>query len=132
MEREGIRFLHVLKTPEQVEAAVLTRTRLWTNRKHETGPFDIVGDIHGCFDELRELLEKLGYLVSTADEMEIAHPQGRKVVFLGDLVDRGPNIPGVIRLVRAAVKAGTGLCVAGNHDVKLAKALRGRDVKLTH
>jgi protein phosphatase len=132
MEREGIRFLHVLKTPEQAEAAVLTRTRLWSNRKHETGPFDIVGDIHGCFDELRELLEKLGYLVSTADEMEVAHPQGRKVVFLGDLVDRGPNIPAVIRLVRAAVKSGTGLCVAGNHDVKLAKALRGRGVKLTH
>jgi protein phosphatase len=132
MEREGIRFLHVLKTPEQVEAAIVTRTRLWTNRKHETGPFDIVGDIHGCFDELRELLEKLGYLVSIADEVEVTHPQGRKVVFLGDLVDRGPNIPGVIRLVRAAVKAGTGICVAGNHDVKLAKALRGRDVKLTH
>jgi protein phosphatase len=133
LEREGCRFVHVLETQEQVDAAAVSRTRLWTNLKHETGPFDIVGDLHGCFDELIELLEKLGYLVGRdGSAFSLTHPAGRRVVFVGDLVDRGPNSPDVLRLVQSAVKSGAGLCVAGNHDVKLAKALSGREVKVSH
>ena len=60
------------------------------------------------------------------------HPGGRRAVFLGDLVDRGPDTPGVLRLVMGMVAAGTALCVAGNHEAKLLKALRGKNVKRSH
>src|SRR5690606_7172019 len=59
-------------------------------------------------------------------------PAGRKVVFVGDLVDRGPNAPGVLRLAMHMVASGQALCVPGNHEVKLLKKLRGKDVRLTH
>ena len=58
--------LHVLKSLEEVEAASIERQPLWNNRKHEHGPFDIIGDVHGCFDELVELLGKLGYVANEA------------------------------------------------------------------
>jgi protein phosphatase len=133
MQREGLRFIHVFKDPDQVESATIDRTRLWTNLKHETGPFDIVGDVHGCIEELRELVATLGYEVADHDgATSISHPQGRKLVFVGDLVDRGPDSPAVIRFVQAAVHAGAAFCVAGNHDSKLAKALQGRSVKVSH
>ena len=133
LEREGCRYVHVLKTPEQVEAVQITRTRLWPNLRHESGPFDIVGDIHGCYDELVDLLGSLGYQISNdSGDVSVSHPDGRRLVFAGDLVDRGPDSPGVLRLVQSAVAAGAAYCVAGNHDVKLAKALNGRNVKISH
>lgn len=131
LEREGFRQGYVLRTPEEVDAAAVERQPLWTNRKSDTGPFDIIGDVHGCFEELCLLLEKLGYTISGA-EMRVEHPEGRKLVFLGDLVDRGPQVADVLRLVMGAVEEGKGYCVAGNHDVKLLKALRGRAVQKTH
>ncbi len=137
LEREGFRYVFTLETPEQVESASITRTRLWTDRRDRHGPFDIIGDIHGCADELRELLDRLGYRPLTSDDTmrpdgAYIHPEGRTAVFLGDLVDRGPNVPGVLRLVMAMVAAGSALAVPGNHDVKLVKKLRGRDVQITH
>jgi protein phosphatase len=136
LEREGCRFVHVFREAAQVDAAAVTRTRLWANLRHETGPFDIVGDVHGCFDELMSLLQALGYAVARSEEggggFVLSHPAGRRLVFVGDLVDRGPNSPDVIRLVRSAVRAGIAFCVAGNHDAKLARALNGRGVKVTH
>ena len=60
------------------------------------------------------------------------HPEGRKAVFLGDLVDRGPRILDTLRLVRNMVAAGSALCVPGNHDMKLLRKLRGKDVQITH
>lgn len=111
----------------------IRREPLWNNKKTETGPFDIIGDIHGCLTEALELLGLLGYEVTTRDgHYSISHPQGRKVVFVGDLVDRGPDSSGVVRLVSDAIKSGGGFCVAGNHDVKLSRALRGRDVRISH
>jgi len=89
----------------------------------------IIGDIHGCFDELLELLAKLGYQVSDSD---VKHPEGRKVVFLGDLVDRGPRTPDVLKLVMNMIQAGNAICIPGNHDMKLMRALRGNYVKITH
>jgi protein phosphatase len=133
LEREGFRHVHVFRSPEELESLSLVREPLWNNKKKETGPFDIIGDIHGCLSEALELLAVLGYTVETRDgHYSISHPQGRKVVFVGDLVDRGPDSPGVVRLVSDAVRAGAGFCVAGNHDVKLSRALRGRDVKVSH
>jgi len=133
MEREGFRHLTVFKSPEELTGLTIIREPLWNNKKAEGGPFDIIGDIHGCLDETLELLGQLGYSASVdGGRYALSHPDGRKVVFVGDLVDRGPNSPGVIRLVMDAVAAGSAFCVAGNHDVKLSRALRGRDVKVTH
>ena len=138
LEREGFRRVHVLQSPEDVDAAEIERQPLWNNLKQEHGPFDIIGDIHGCFDELKDLLTRLGYCVNPrgngdgASGYDVKHPEGRKVVFLGDLVDRGPKIPAVLRLVMGMMDAVTALCVPGNHDVKLMRKLRGRDVQLTH
>jgi protein phosphatase len=131
LEREGFRHVHVLRSMEEVEAAVIERQPLWNNLKHEHGPFDIVGDVHGCFDELVELLRALGHGVDEPTFTVQAAP-GRKVVFVGDLVDRGPKIPQVLKLVMNAVASGAAWCVPGNHDIKLMRKLRGRDVQITH
>lgn len=133
LEREGFRKVHILRNPEEVDAAEIVREPLWNNLKHEHGPFDIIGDVHGCFDELAELLTRLGYSAETgANGYAVSPPAGRKAIFLGDLVDRGPKISETLRLAMSMVKAGTALCVPGNHDVKLMRKLRGRDVQITH
>ncbi len=138
LQREGFRRVHILHSPEEVDAAEIVREPLWNNLKHEHGPFDIIGDVHGCFDELIELLTQLGYSVEKRSNgpgslaYSVKAPEGRKVVLLGDLVDRGPKIPEVLRLVMSMVQAGTALCVPGNHDIKLMRKLRGKDVQITH
>ena len=133
LDREGFRHIHVFRAPEDLVDLTIERQPLWNNKKSEVGALDIIGDIHGCFDETINLLTKLGYVVSpTLEGYKLSHSEGRKPVFVGDLVDRGPKSPEVLRLVMSATRAGTAYCVAGNHDVKLSKALRGRDVKLTH
>jgi protein phosphatase len=138
LEREGFRHVHILRSPEEVEAAEIVREPLWNNLKHEHGPFDVIGDVHGCFDELLDLLKQLGYSVEAegddgaSPKYQVKPPEGRKAVFLGDLVDRGPKIPRVLSLVMSMVEAGTGLCVPGNHDIKLMRKLRGKDVQITH
>jgi len=131
LEREGFRHVYVFKSPEEIEAAVIERQPLWNNLKQEHGPFDIIGDVHGCFDELVELLEKLGHAVDHA-AFTVRPSNGRKLVFLGDLVDRGPKIAQVLKLVMNSVADGSAFCVPGNHDVKLMRKLRGRDVQVTH
>jgi protein phosphatase len=131
LEREGFRHVFVLKSLEEIESAVIERQPLWNNLKHEHGPFDIIGDVHGCFDELVALLNTLGYCVDEA-AFTIQPLAGRKLVFLGDLVDRGPKITQVLKLVMSAVASDAALCVPGNHDVKLMRKLRGRDVQIAH
>lgn len=133
LPREGFRHVHVFRTVEEIDTVQVEREPLWNNRKHESGPLDIIGDIHGCIDETVELLTRLGYNVSRENgSYAFTHPEGRKAVFVGDLVDRGPATPEVLRLVMSGVESGTAYCVAGNHDVKLVKALRGRDVRISH
>ena len=133
LQREGFRHIAVFESVEQVEAVTLIREPLWNNKKSESGPLDIIGDVHGCYDELHDLLLTLGYRIETdAEWPRVTHPSGRKAVFVGDLVDRGPKTPQVLKLVMAAVRSGAAYCVAGNHDVKLVRKLNGRDVKLTH
>ena len=131
LEREGFRHVHVLKSLEEIEAAVIERQPLWNNLKQEHGPFDIIGDVHGCFDELVELLRQLGHGVDETT-LTVQPANGRKLVFVGDLVDRGPKVPQVLKLVMNAVGSGTALCVPGNHDAKLMRKLRGREVQITH
>ncbi|MFC4160122.1 polynucleotide kinase-phosphatase [Chitinimonas lacunae] len=133
ISREGFRYVHVLRSSEDIDQLELERVRLWNDRRDQSGPFDIIGDIHGCFDELVALLGRLGYTVGLREhDYPIAHRDGRRLIFVGDLVDRGPRTPDVLRLVMRAVADGTALCVAGNHDAKLARALGGRQVKTTH
>jgi protein phosphatase len=134
LRREGFRAVHVLRSPEEVAAAVITRTRLFNDLRHETGPFDVIGDVHGCRAELEQLLTTMGYEIErdgAARPVNARHPD-RRAIFVGDLVDRGPDTPGVLRLVMGMVKAGTALCVSGNHEAKLNKALQGRNVRLNH
>lgn len=138
LKREGFRHIFEFSTPEEIEDVTIERQPLWNNLKHEHGPFDIIGDVHGCFDELHALLAKLGYQITEVNgdvasrHYEAQHPEGRKVVFLGDLVDRGPRIPDVLRLTMSMVESGAALCVPGNHDIKLMRKLNGKDVRITH
>ena len=131
LRREGFHRVYVLDGEEQIAAAAIEREPLWNDRRAEHGPFDIIGDVHGCYDELAGLLERLGYQVA-ADGGSAAHPEGRTAVFVGDLVDRGPATPAVLRLVMAMTAAGTGFSVSGNHEAKLVRALRGRNVTVSH
>lgn len=131
LEREGFRRVFRLTGVDRIDAATVTRERRWTDRRDLTGPFDIIGDVHGCVDELVDLLTSLGYAVDE-DRRSAAHPDGRTAVFVGDLVDRGPGVVAVLRLVMGMVEQGTALCVPGNHEVKLVRALGGRNVTVAH
>ncbi|MGW2490297.1 polynucleotide kinase-phosphatase [Streptomyces sp. NPDC001606] len=125
LEREGFRKVHVLRGPAEAEQATVVTEKRLNDLTHLTGPFDIVGDIHGCSAELESLLGKLGYV-------DGVHPEGRTAVFVGDLVDRGPDSPGVLRRVMSMVKSGNALCVPGNHENKYGRYLKGRKVQHTH
>lgn len=134
LKREGFRGVHILDGVEEIDAASIERTRLFNDLTDETGPFDVIGDIHGCRAELESLLTSLGYALirdASGRTIDAAHP-GRRAVFVGDLVDRGPDTPGVLRLVMGMVAAGHAFCVPGNHEDKLLRALRGKNVKVSH
>jgi protein phosphatase len=133
--KEGFRGVHVLRSPAEVGCASVNRTRLFNDLRDQTGPFDVIGDVHGCRAELQALLGDLGYRLSLDDQGRPIgghHPQGRRVVFVGDLVDRGPDTPGVLRLAMGMVRDSDALCVPGNHENKLLRALRGANVKVSH
>ena len=135
LQREGFRTIHTLNSADEVADCVVTRAKLYNDLRHETGPFDVIGDIHGCRAELESLLADLGYELARDEQgrpVGAAHQDGRRAVFVGDLVDRGPDTPGVLRLVMGMVAAGDALCVSGNHENKLLRALRGRNVQVTH
>lgn len=133
LKKEGFSRTYVLDSPAAIEAARFERRKLWNDQRHDTGPFDIIGDVHGCADELRSLLQALGYTVAgTREAPVVTPPPGRRALFLGDLVDRGPDSPGVLYLAMSMVEAGTALCVPGNHEAKLQRKLRGKNPKLTH
>jgi protein phosphatase len=138
LRKEGFRFVYEMKSPEETEAVEIIRRPAWNDRKELTGPFDIIGDVHGCFRELRALLRQLGYRVTKHRDRSrnygytVKPPAGRRAIFVGDLVDRGPASNEVLRLVMSMVEAGTALCVCGNHDSKLLKKLDGRKVQIKH
>ncbi len=137
LHKEGFRQVQIMRTPEEADALQIERTPLWTDQRTLQGPFDIIGDIHGCFDELRELLKKLGYEVDPLpDENETLfsarHPENRLAFFVGDITDRGPRNVDCLRLVMGMCAEGSAQCVMGNHDFKLSKWLKGRKVQLNH
>lgn len=135
LRREGFRQVYVLDSVEAIEQVQFERTKLYNDQKDQNGPFDLIGDVHGCAAELRVLLGKLGYELTDASETGsrfYAHPTGRRAIFVGDLVDRGPGVVEVLDIVREMVHAGTAFCVMGNHDFKLNKALSGARVNNKH
>ena len=138
MKREGFGTIHVLDSDVAIDAAVISRQRLWTDKRDVAGPLDIIGDVHGCYDELEALLGRLGYVIDHRDEPElgwrfvVTPPVGRKAVFVGDLVDRGPRVGDTLRLAMDMVESGVALCVIGNHEAKVEKWLRSRDVQIKH
>lgn len=135
LAREGFRAVHVLSSVEEIASVTIRREKLLTDHRDDHGPFDVVGDVHGCLGELVTLLGNLGYDVVRDDQgrpVDASHPEGRRVVLLGDLVDRGPDAPGVLRLAMGMTGAGHALAVPGNHENKLVKALRGQAVTVSH
>lgn len=90
---------------------------------------DVIGDIHGCLPELLDLLARLGYRTTAGSRLSA--PAGRRLVLLGDLVDRGPDSPGVLRLAMGAIADGVAVCLNGNHDDKLRRLLGGEPIGIT-
>ncbi|WP_206431649.1 polynucleotide kinase-phosphatase [Deinococcus psychrotolerans] len=125
LSKEGFRQVWALRSEEEISAAQIRRVPLNANKKDLLGPFDFIGDVHGCLSELRALLTQLGYVNGQ-------HPQGRTAVFVGDLIDRGPDSAGVLDLVMKMVHSGQALCVIGNHDDKLMRVLDGQKATLKH
>lgn len=143
LRKEGFQQVYVLGSEQEVrDVSSIIREKLYNDRRTVRGPFDIIGDIHGCFDETVELLEKLDYRIISNMQSDntgapdygfnVSHPAGRRVIFLGDLVDRGPSSPAVLKLVMSMVNSEVAYCVPGNHDVKLQRYLSGKKVKLNH
>lgn len=133
VKREGFSRVYVLESAEEIDATTITRTRLRNDLRDQHGPFDIIGDVHGCYDELCTLLRTLGYTIEGPREQPIVTaPAGRRVVFVGDLVDRGPDSPGCLYLAMSMVEQGVALVVPGNHEIKLLRKLNGRKVSISH
>jgi protein phosphatase len=140
LRKEGFRHVWVIESAEEADAVTIERVPLYNDKRGERGPFDIIGDVHGCCDELEALLGRLGYEAEAIAPGDLSltggpvyrHPAGRKAIFVGDLVDRGPRVLDTLRVVRNMVVAGSALCVPGNHDEKLLKKLLGKDVRVTH
>jgi protein phosphatase len=135
--KEGFRSIHQLSSGEDVDAIEIVREPLPADLRGEEGPFDIIGDVHGCAGELEVLLAKLDYSIEAAGiegerNYRVSSKSGRRAIFAGDFVDRGPRIPDVLRLVMAMAEAGEALCVLGNHDDKFLRWLKGRDVTVNH
>ena len=139
LKKEGFKKLYILRSEEEVNSVTeIIREKLYNDKTDMHGPFDIIGDVHGCYDELVELLQKLNYKTDSVNDdgknygFNVSHPENRTAVFLGDLVDRGPASPQVLKLVMSMVRNGSALCVPGNHDMKLHKKLNGKAVQEKH
>ena len=137
LQREGFRQVWKLTSEAEVDSAVVARQPLWTDKRGDSGPFDVIGDVHGCAVELEDLLAALGYAVAWGEAsgertVAVTPPTGRKAVFLGDLVDRGPNAPDCLRIAMSMAAAGTGYCIQGNHERKFGRWLAGRKVTIAH
>jgi protein phosphatase len=128
---EGFRDCLDLSEAERARATTILRVPLACNQlAHLSGPFDVIGDVHGCRPELDALLARLGWALGADGRYD--HPAGRRLVFVGDPVDRGPDVPGVLELVLELAERGRAAWVPGNHDDKLHRWLLGRAVQTTH
>ena len=103
------------------------------HRRHDIHACDVIGDVHGCYDELAMLLEKLGHADLLSPDLAPAPPgSGPRVIFVGDIVDRGDRIVEALRLVHRLCVMGHALTVVGNHDDRFLKWLCGRQVEIRH
>ena len=124
LSREGFQRVYTLTSEDEVARARIVRAPLFCDLRHEHGGFDLIGDVHGCRSELEALLARLGYGLERG---AYAHPEGRRAVFLGDLVDRGPDVTGVLRIASSMVAAKSAFAIVGNHEAKLVRALRASE-----
>ena len=137
---KGFRHVFVLESPEEVEAATVERVPLWNDKRQRTRPLrhhrrrSRLLRRTGSPAPATRLRRDVPWTATRRSGATVAyaHPEGRKAVFVGDLVDRGPRILDTVRLVRNMVAVGSALCVPGNHDMKLMRKLRGKDVQITH
>ncbi len=101
------------------------------NAPKNHGPFDVIGDVHGCANELETLLQKLGWYKDA--EGVYTHDDARRMVaFVGDLVDRGPDNPRVLQMAMDLLEKKRAYWVMGNHDDRLRRYLKGNKVKTAH
>lgn len=115
---------------EQTQKLEVVRTKSPTLFLNWKGPFDIIGDVHGCFEELLSLLKELGYSWegdpwNPEAGLKLQTASRRFPVFVGDLVDRGPYPKETLKLVMHLCRTGQAGAVPGNHDEKIARALSG-------
>ncbi len=129
LKREGFRYVFVIEEDDLNNVEII-RNKLRSDKNDESGPYDIIGDVHGCYDELCILLDKCGYDVDK--DNHIAVHNERQAIFLGDLCDRGPKNVDVLKLVMNMVKTNNAYCISGNHDKKLERYLDGRNVTISH
>lgn len=122
--------IFVLNSDEEISHVEIVFEPAPWNLKNILGPFDVIGDIHGCCDEVEIMLEKLGY--QRNDQGRWNNDYGRKAIFVGDLTDRGPRNIDTVSLVMRMVKDGAALCVRGNHDDKLYRYLNDHNVTVSH
>lgn len=138
LEHERFQDIVILRSPADVDALSICRLPPPFDRRQDHGPFDIIGDVHGCLEELTSLLAQLGYRLETGagpggeKRYKVEGPPGRTLVFVGDLIDRGPYSIEVLRLTMDLTAAGQTLVVIGNHDDKLLRYLHGREVTIGH
>lgn len=123
LKSEGYRYVYILNSIEEINDSTIEVFPMYSNMKHISGPFDIIGDVHGCYNELVKLLNKLGYIESDGI---YKHPENRKLIFLGDLMDRGNENIKTIELIMNLVKNNIAFCVMGNHDFKFLKKINDR------
>ena len=130
--REGYRHAVELGHADEIGCTTIEREPLPCDRRADRGPFDIIGDVHGCRSELDRLLGELGYEMAADGDTgrwRVAPPAGRRAIFVGDLTDRGPHNRDTLALALDMLEDGVALAVPGNHDAKLAKALAGKNVE---
>ncbi|MBQ7222962.1 MAG: metallophosphoesterase [Erysipelotrichaceae bacterium] len=128
LKSEGFDLVFEFFSEEEIENLTVIREKLPCNKAHLSGPFDIIGDVHGCHNELEKLLKKLGY---QPDENGVyRHPEGRLAVFVGDMCDKGTHNGEVLLTIADMVANGSALAVKGNHDDKLARYLNGSEIEL--
>ncbi|GAL82895.1 metallophosphoesterase [Sporocytophaga myxococcoides] len=135
LRRQGVKNVYLTDDLKEWNALSFRLKRMRTRMCNEHGPFDFIGDIHGCYEELNALLDKLGYVTTDAIknstlQKKYFHPDKRKLVFLGDMVDRGPASDKVMELILELNDQNIAYAVLGNHDEKFLRYLKGNPVRV--
>lgn len=123
LDKEGIAGHLSITRIADLEALEFSRPPLPCDRRSLSGPFDLIGSVHGCLAELRALLGELGYVSDPATQLP-RHPKGRIPVFLGDDGAQGPHGLACLQLIQAMCDAGLAYAVIGNQDRRLLEVLR--------